>query len=195
MPRQATITRNTKETQITLALNLDGSGKSKVETGMGFFDHMLTLFAAHAMIDLELKLSGDLEVDGHHSVEDAGIALGQAFTQALGDKKGIRRYGFFVLPMDEVLCETAVDFSGRPTLVFDASFPTERVGSFDLELVHEFWQGFANAAAATLHIRVPYGTNGHHLAEAIYKSAAHAIRAAIESDPRQKGIPSTKGIL
>ena len=195
MPRHAAITRNTKETQITLTLDLDGTGKSKIETGMGFFDHMLTLFAAHAMVDLSLKLRGDLDVDGHHSVEDAGIALGQAFARALGDKKGIRRYGFFILPMDEVLCDTAIDFSGRPTLVFDAAFPTERVGNFDLELVHEFWQGFANAAAATLHIRVLYGTNGHHLAEAIFKSAARAIRTAVEKDPRQKGIPSTKGIL
>ncbi len=195
MPRQASITRNTKETKISLTLNLDGSGKSDIQTGLGFFDHMLTLFAAHAMVDLKLSLKGDLEVDGHHSVEDTGIALGQAFAQALGDKKGIRRYGFFILPMDETLCRSAIDFSGRPTLIFDVNFPTERVGNFDLELVHEFWQGFANAAAATLHISVPYGTNGHHIAESVYKSAARAIRAAVENDPRQKGVPSTKGVL
>lgn len=195
MARQASVKRNTKETKISIELNLDGTGKSQVETGMGFFDHMMTLFAAHAMIDLVLKLDGDLEVDGHHSVEDAGIALGEAFAQALGDKKGIRRYGFFILPMDETLCRTAIDFCGRPTLVYDAAFPTERVGTFDLELVHEFWQGFANAAGAALHITVENGTNGHHIAESIYKSAGRAIRAAVEDDPRQTGVPSTKGVL
>lgn len=195
MTRQANVTRDTKETKIKISLNLDGTGKSSVKTGLGFFDHMMTLFAAHAMVDLSLSIDGDLEVDGHHSVEDAGIALGQAFVQALGDKKGIRRYGFFLLPMDETLCQTAIDFSGRPTLVYQVQFLTERVGNFDLELVHEFWQGFANAAAATLHISVPYGANGHHIAEAVFKSAARAIRAAVEPDPRQKGIPSTKGVL
>ncbi|MGI5832439.1 MAG: imidazoleglycerol-phosphate dehydratase HisB [Thermoguttaceae bacterium] len=195
MARQASVTRNTKETKIDLSLDLDGAGTSQVQTGLGFFDHMMTLFAAHAMIDLVLDLDGDLEVDGHHSVEDAGIVLGQAFARALGDKKGIRRYGFFLLPMDETLCQSAIDFSGRPSFVFNVDFPTSRVGNFDLELVREFWQGFVNAAAASLHINVPYGTNGHHVAEAIFKSTARAIRAAIESDPRQTGIPSTKGIL
>ena len=145
--RKAEIERDTKETQIRLTINLDGTGQSSVSTGLGFFDHMLTLFSAHSKIDLSLDVHGDLEVDGHHSVEDVGIALGQAFTKALGDKKGIRRYGFFVLPMDETLAETAIDFSGRPFLVFNAKFPVERVGNFDLELVNEFWQGFANAAA------------------------------------------------
>lgn len=195
MTRRAKITRNTKETKIKLALCLDGTGASTIKTGIGFFDHMLTLFAAHSKIDLNLDLSGDLDVDGHHSVEDAGIALGRAVADALGDKKGIRRYGFFILPMDEALCRTAVDFCGRPAFVYQVDFPRERVGTFDLELVHEFWQGFANAAGANLHIRVEYGENGHHIAEAIFKSAARAIRAAVEADPRETGVPSTKGTL
>ena len=193
--RAAEIERNTKETQIKLRLNLDGTGASKLQTGLGFFDHMLTLFSAHSKVDLTLDVHGDLDVDGHHTVEDVGIALGQAFAQALGDKQGIRRYGFFVLPMDETLAETAIDFSGRPFLVFNAKFPVERVGNFDLELVNEFWQGFANAAACNLHINVRYGQNGHHISEGIFKSAARAIRMAVEFDPRQKGVPSTKGTL
>ena len=193
--RTAKIERKTKETQIQLEINLDGTGRSSVKTGLGFFDHMLTLFSAHSKVDLKLTVHGDLDVDGHHTVEDVGIALGRAFADALGDKKGIRRYGFFVLPMDETLAETAVDFSGRPFLVFNASFPVERVGSFDLELVNEFWQGFANSAACNLHINVPYGGNGHHISEAIFKSTARSIRAAVENDPREKGVPSTKGSL
>ena len=193
--RTAKIERKTKETQIQLEINLDGTGRSSVKTGLGFFDHMLTLFSAHSKVDLKLTVHGDLDVDGHHTVEDVGIALGKAFADALGDKKGIRRYGFFVLPMDETLAETAVDFSGRPFLVFNASFPVERVGSFDLELVNEFWQGFANSAACNLHINVPYGGNGHHISEAIFKSTAQSIRAAVENDPREKGVPSTKGSL
>ncbi|MBQ1338585.1 MAG: imidazoleglycerol-phosphate dehydratase HisB [Thermoguttaceae bacterium] len=193
--RTAKIERKTKETQIQLEINLDGTGRSSVKTGLGFFDHMLTLFSAHSKVDLKLTVHGDLDVDGHHTVEDVGIALGKAFADALGDKKGIRRYGFFVLPMDETLAETAVDFSGRPFLVFNASFPVERVGSFDLELVNEFWQGFANSAACNLHINVPYGGNGHHISEAIFKSTARSIRAAVENDPREKGVPSTKGSL
>lgn len=193
--RTAKIERKTKETQIQLEINLDGTGRSSVKTGLGFFDHMLTLLSAHSKVDLKLTVHGDLDVDGHHTVEDVGIALGKAFADALGDKKGIRRYGFFVLPMDETLAETAVDFSGRPFLVFNASFPVERVGSFDLELVNEFWQGFANSAACNLHINVPYGGNGHHISEAIFKSTARSIRAAVENDPREKGVPSTKGSL
>lgn len=195
MPRTASITRNTKETQISLTINLDGSGISKIETGLGFFDHMLTLFSAHSMIDLNLAVQGDLEVDGHHTVEDVGIALGQALAKALGDKKGIRRYGFFLLPMDETLAHAAVDFCGRPCFVYHADFPVDKVGSFDLELVHEFWQGLTNAAACNLHLNVLYGTNGHHIAEAIFKAAARAVRDAIQADPRQTGIPSTKGVL
>ena len=193
--RTAKIERKTKETQIQLEINLDGTGRSSVKTGLGFFDHMLTLFSAHSKVDLKLTVHGDLDVDGHHTVEDVGIALGKAFADALGDKKGIRRYGFFVLPMDETLAETAVDFSGRPFLVFNATFPVERVGNFDLELVNEFWQGFANSAACNLHINVPYGGNGHHISEAIFKSTARSIRAAVENDPREKGVPSTKGSL
>ncbi|MBQ5368349.1 MAG: imidazoleglycerol-phosphate dehydratase HisB [Thermoguttaceae bacterium] len=193
--RTAKIERKTKETQIQLEINLDGTGRSSVKTGLGFFDHMLTLLSAHSKVDLKLTVHGDLDVDGHHTVEDVGIALGKAFADALGDKKGIRRYGFFVLPMDETLAETAVDFSGRPFLVFNASFPVERVGAFDLELVNEFWQGFANSAACNLHINVPYGGNGHHISEAIFKSTARSIRAAVENDPREKGVPSTKGSL
>lgn len=193
--RTAKIERKTKETQIQLEINLDGTGRSSVKTGLGFFDHMLTLFSAHSKVDLKLTVHGDLDVDGHHTVEDVGIALGRAFADALGDKKGIRRYGFFVLPMDETLAETAVDFSGRPFLVFNASFPVERVGNFDLELVNEFWQGFVNSAACNLHINVPYGGNGHHISEAIFKSTARSIRAAVENDPREKGVPSTKGSL
>lgn len=195
MARQATVTRDTKETQIRLSLDLDGTGKPSIRTGIGFFDHMLTLFSAHSMIDLDLAVTGDLEVDGHHTVEDAGIALGRAVAQALGDKRGIRRYGFFILPMDETLCTSAIDFCGRPAFVYNADFPTAHVGSFDLELVHEFWQGFANAAGANLHINVAYGKNGHHLAEAIFKATARAVRAAVEFDPRQTGVPSTKGLL
>ncbi len=193
--RTATIERDTKETQIRLSIDLDGSGASNISTGLGFFNHMLTLFAAHSKVDLDLNVVGDLDVDGHHTVEDVGIALGKAFATALGDKKGVRRYGFFVLPMDETLAQTAVDFSGRPFLVYNAQFPVERVGNFDLELVKEFWQGFANSAACNLHINVLYGENGHHISEAIFKSVARSIRAAVESDPRQTGVPSTKGVL
>lgn len=193
--RVAEIERNTKETQIKLRLDLDGSGVAKINTGLGFFDHMLTLFTAHSKIDLTLEVRGDLYVDGHHTVEDSGIALGQAFRAALGDKKGIRRYGFFVLPMDETLAQTAIDFCGRPYLVYNASFPVERVGNFDLELAREFWLGFANSAACNLHINVLYGQNGHHISEAIFKSTARAARMAIEFDPRENGVPSTKGTL
>ncbi|MBR4976333.1 MAG: imidazoleglycerol-phosphate dehydratase HisB [Thermoguttaceae bacterium] len=195
MARTAAVERDTKETQIRLKIDLDGTGASKISTGIGFFDHMLTLFAAHSLVDIELSVNGDLEVDGHHTVEDVGIALGAAFKTALGDKKGVRRYGFFLLPMDETLARTAIDFSGRPYLVYDATYPVERVGTFDLELVREFWQGFANASACNLHIGVLYGSNGHHIAEAIFKSVARSIRAAVESDPRQTGVPSTKGVL
>ena len=195
MVRTAEIVRNTKETQIQLKINLDGDGVSKIDTGLGFFNHMLPLLSAHSKIDLELTVHGDLDVDGHHTVEDVGIALGQAVAKALGDKKGIRRYGFFILPMDETLAQTAIDFSGRPYLVYNATFPVERVGNFDLELVREFWLGFVNASACNLHVNVPYGQNGHHISEAIFKATARAMRAAVESDPRQTGVPSTKGTL
>ncbi len=193
--RTSTITRNTKETQITLELNLDGSGKSTISTGVGFFDHMLTLFAAHSQIDLNVKATGDLHIDGHHTVEDIGIAIGQAFTKALGDKRGIRRYGHFTLPMDETLATVAVDFCGRPCFVYHVEFKSQKIGDFDTELVHEFWQGFSAAAACNLHLLLHYGTNGHHVAEALFKAAARAVRMAVEHDPRQEGIPSTKGTL
>ena len=193
--RTATISRNTKETQISMSLNLDGTGKVDITTGLGFFDHMLTLFAAHSLIDLTLHCTGDLHVDGHHTVEDTGIVLGQAFAEALGNKTGMQRYGHFTLPMDETLATAAVDFSGRACLVYNVEFQSAQVGQFDTELVREFWQGFANGAKCTLHLMLHYGTNGHHIAEALFKAAARSIREAIEIDPRQKSIPSTKGML
>ena len=193
--RTATVSRSTKETQISLTLNLDGSGKSEISTGLGFFDHMLTLFAAHSLIDLTVQCNGDLHVDGHHTVEDTAIVLGQAFTEALDDKTGLRRYGHFTLPMDETLATVAVDFCGRACLVDNVEFQSAQVGQFDTELVHEFWQGFVNAATCTLHLTLHHGTNGHHVAEALFKAAARAVRMAVEIDPRQPNIPSTKGTL
>jgi imidazoleglycerol-phosphate dehydratase len=193
--RIATITRNTKETQISLTLNLDGNGTSTISTGVGFFDHMLTLFTAHSMLDLNIDAQGDLHVDGHHTVEDVGIALGQALTLALGDKRGIRRYGHFTLPMDETLVTTAIDFSGRPCLVSKVGFQTAKIGLFDTELIHEFWQGFVNTAACNLHLMLHYGENSHHIAEAVFKAVARSVRMAVEIDPRQSGVPSTKGTL
>jgi len=193
--RTAAVSRKTKETQISLTLNLDGIGKPEITTGLGFFDHMLTLFAAHALIDLTLQCSGDLYVDGHHTVEDTGIVLGQAFAEALGDKTGLRRYGHCTLPMDETLATVAVDFCGRACLVYNVEFQSAQVGQFDTELVREFWQGFVNAAKCTLHLRLNYGTSGHHIAESLFKAAARAIRTAVEIDPRQQNIPSTKGTL
>ena len=195
LERTTTISRNTKETQISLSLNLDGTGKSEIATGLGFFDHMLTLFAAHSMIDLTIQCNGDLHVDGHHTVEDTGIVLGQAFAEALGNKFGIRRYGHFALPMDETLATAVLDFSGRACLVYNVEFPSAQVGQFDTELVREFWQGFANGAKCTLHLALHYGTNGHHIAEALFKVTARAVRKAIEIDMRQEGVPSTKGVL
>jgi len=193
--RTVAVSRNTKETQISLDLNLDGIGKSEIATGLGFFDHMLTLFSAHSLIDLTLRCDGDLHVDGHHTVEDTGIVLGQAFAEALGDKTGLHRYGHFTLPMDETLASAAVDFCGRACLVYNVEFQSARIGQFDTELVREFWQGFVNAAQCTLHLTLHYGTNGHHIAESLFKAAARAIRMAIEIDLRQPDIPSTKGML
>ena len=195
MPRTARIERNTKETQIVLELNLDGCGCADVSTGIGFFDHTLTLLTGHSLIDLSVKATGDLHVDSHHTVEDVGIALGEAFGLALGNKSGIRRYGHFTLPMDETLATAAVDFSGRPYLVYRVTFPAPTVGTFDLELVREFWQGFVNASRCNLHLTLHHGDNGHHIAEAVFKAAARAIRMAVEPDPRQVGVPSTKGTL
>jgi len=193
--RQSTITRQTRETDISLQLKLDGTGSAGIETGLGFFDHMLTLFAAHSLVDLEVKAKGDIYVDGHHLTEDVGIVLGQAFTESLGDKKGIRRYGYFTLPMDESLVTAAVDFGGRPHFVDHVTFAQPKVGEFDTELVHEFWQGFSMSGQCNLHLLLHYGTNSHHIAEAVFKATARAIRMAVEMDPRQTGIPSTKGKL
>jgi len=195
MSRQATIKRQTAETNIELSINLDGTGESTISTGVGFFDHMLTLLARHAVIDLTVKADGDLHVDQHHTVEDVGICLGQAIRQALGDKKGIRRYGHFTLPMEETLVTTALDMSGRFFLVFNAPFPTAKIGEFDSELVEDFWQSVAANALCNLHITLHHGRNSHHISEGVFKATARALRMAIENDPRVKGVPSTKGTL
>jgi imidazoleglycerol-phosphate dehydratase len=195
MPRTANIDRQTAETKISLALNLDGTGQADVVTGVGFFDHMLTLLAKHAVIDLTVRAEGDLYVDQHHTVEDVGICLGQATKQALGDKAGIRRYGHFTLPMEETLATVAVDLGGRYALVFRADFPSSKIGEFDSELVEDFWQATAANALCNLHILAHYGRNSHHVSEAIFKCAARALRMAIEPDPRVPGVPSTKGTL
>lgn len=194
--RSAQITRRTNETRIDARLTLDGSGKAAIRTGIGFFDHMLDLFARHALIDLDLTVEGDLQVDQHHSVEDAGIVLGQAVAQALGDKAGIARYAHVYLPMDETLTRVALDVSGRPFLVFKVAFPTDKIGEFDSELVREFFQAFATQAGLTLHVETLYGANSHHIAESCFKGLARALRAALAPDPREAGrIPSTKGAL
>jgi imidazoleglycerol-phosphate dehydratase len=195
MPRTATINRQTAETTIALALNVDGAGTANVNTGVGFLDHMLTLFAKHGAMDLTVDAKGDLQVDQHHTVEDTGICLGQALKQALGDKAGIRRYGFFTLPMEETLATVAVDLSGRYALVFNATFPSSTIGDFDSELVEDFWQAFAANALCNFHVNVHYGRNSHHISEAIFKAAARALRMAVEPDPRMTGVPSTKGTL
>ncbi len=196
MGRQAKIKRKTNETDIALAINLDGEGKAKLETGIGFFDHMLEQIARHAMVDLEISCKGDLYVDDHHSVEDCGIALGQALREALGDKAGINRYGQCLLPMDEAMVECALDFSGRGFLVFEVEFPTAKIGTFDTELVREFFQALAMNAGITLHLYQRAGVNSHHIAEACFKSCARAMRMAMEADPRGQGrVPSTKGNL
>jgi imidazoleglycerol-phosphate dehydratase len=195
MPRTAHIQRKTNETDIDLMLDVDGSGTSAIATGVGFFDHMLTLLARHACLDLTITAKGDLHVDQHHTVEDVGICFGQALKQALGDKSGIRRYGHFTLPMEETLATTAIDLSGRYALVFQAQFPTPKIGDFDSELVEDFWQAAAANALCNLHIIAHYGRNSHHIAEAIFKSAARALRMAVEIDPRATGVPSTKGTL
>ncbi len=195
MSRTATIQRSTAETQIELELSLDGSGRAEVDSGVGFFDHMLTLLTRHAAIDLKLKAVGDLQVDQHHTVEDVGICLGQAVRQALGDKAGIRRYGHCILPMEETLVTTAVDLGGRAFFVFEAQFPSPKIGDFDSELVADFWQAFAANALANLHVLVHYGRNSHHIAEGIFKATARALRMAAEADPRISDVPSTKGTL
>ena len=196
VPRVAEIARNTAETQITVRVNLDGTGVSHLHTGIGFFDHMLDQVARHGLIDLDIDAEGDLHIDGHHTVEDVGIALGQAVHLAVGDKKGIRRYGHAYVPLDEALSRVVIDFSGRPGLVMDVPFTSAMIGSFDSQLVHEFFQGFANHAFVTLHIDNLKGANAHHQAETVFKAFARALRSALEFDPRALGsIPSTKGSL
>ena len=193
--RVATITRKTNETDIALSLNLDGTGTSSIKTGVGFFDHMLELFARHGMFDLTVAAAGDLHVDAHHTVEDVGIVLGQAIDKAVGDKHGIARYGSALIPMDETLAQVAVDLSGRPVFVSRVRFSSELIGNFATELVDEFWKSVATHARMNLHVAVSYGTNNHHIAEAIFKATARALRAAVTIDPRQTGVPSTKGSL
>ena len=195
MPRIAKIDRTTRETQIKLELNLDGTGTGSWQTGVGFLDHMLELFTRHGVFDLKVDAKGDLQVDQHHTVEDVGICLGQAVKQALGDKAGIRRYGHFTLPMEEALCTTAIDLSGRYCLVFSAAFASSKIGDFDSELIEDFFQAFAANALCNLHVLVHYSRNSHHVAEAIFKSTARTLRMAVEADSRMTGVPSTKGTL
>jgi imidazoleglycerol-phosphate dehydratase len=193
--RQATINRKTKETEISLTIDLDGEGKVEVATGIGFFDHMLDHLGRHGLFDVTVRAKGDLHVDGHHTVEDVAICLGQAIDQALGDKAGIFRYGHFAVPMEETLAEVTVDLSGRPVLVYRVAYPGEKVGAFDVELVEEFLRGMANNARMNLHVNVPYGTNNHHIAEAVFKALGKAMAMAVAVDPRRTGVPSTKGTL
>lgn len=194
--RTATITRQTKETSISVAVNLDGTGKTSISTGIGFFDHMLDQLGRHSLIDLEIKADGDLHIDDHHTVEDTGIAIGQAIRKALGDLRGIVRYADVRLPMDETLTQVALDLSGRPFLVFRTEFGTPKIGTFDTQLVREFFQAFAMNGGMTLHIETAYGVNDHHIAESCFKGVARALRAAATIDPRQSDrVPSTKGTL
>ncbi|HYA19430.1 MAG TPA: imidazoleglycerol-phosphate dehydratase HisB [Burkholderiales bacterium] len=194
--RKAQVTRNTLETKIGVKLNLDGSGKSKLSTGVAFLDHMLDQVARHGMLDLEISAKGDLQVDSHHTVEDIGITFGQAFLKALGTKKGVRRFGFAYVPLDEALSRVVVDLSGRPGLEFNLKFTRARIGEFDVDLVHEFFQGFVNHALVTLHIDNLRGKNAHHQCETVFKAFARALRMASEIDPRNSGrLPSTKGSL
>jgi imidazoleglycerol-phosphate dehydratase len=195
MPRTATIDRKTNETDISLTLNLDGTGEADVATGVGFFDHMLTLLAKHGLFDLTVKVDGDLEVDAHHTVEDTGICLGQALLKAVGDKAGITRYGSITLPMEETLVTSALDLSGRFWFVDDFAFPTEKIGEFDSQLIEVFWQALAANALMNLHLVLHHGTNSHHIAEATFKATARALRQAVTIDPRQTGVPSSKGSL
>jgi imidazoleglycerol-phosphate dehydratase len=194
--RQAEVVRNTAETKIAVRVNLDGTGAARLATGIGFFDHMLDQIARHGLIDLDIEAQGDLHIDGHHTVEDVGITLGQAVHKAVGDKKGIRRYGHAYVPLDEALSRVVIDFSGRPGLVMNVPFKSGMIGTFDSQLAHEFFQGFANHAFVTLHIDNLRGENAHHQCETVFKAFARALRAALELDPRAAGtIPSTKGSL
>lgn len=193
--RTASVNRKTKETSISLTINLDGTGKSEITTGVGFLDHMLTLFARHSLIDLMVQCKGDTEVDYHHTVEDLGLALGSAFDEALGERRGIRRYGFFNLPMDESICETAIDLGGRPFLVYTTSLTSTVVRDFDTKLFEEFFRAVSVNARLNLHVRHSGGNEAHHAAESIFKSFARALRMAVEIDPRESGVPSSKGVI
>jgi len=195
-PRTAEISRNTTETKIRVAVDLDGTGRSQLSTGVGFFDHMLDQIARHGSIDLTIEAKGDLHIDAHHTVEDVGIALGQAVARALGDRKGIRRYGHAYVPLDEALSRVVIDFSGRPGLEWNVPFTRARIGEFDVDLAHEFFQGFVNHALVTLHVDNLRGANSHHQCETVFKAFARALRSAVEPDPRALGVvPSTKGTL
>ena len=195
MTRSAEVTRNTKETQIRVKLNLDGKGFAKLSTGLPFLEHMLDQVARHAMLDLEIEAKGDLHIDAHHTVEDIGITLGQAFARAVGDKAGVRRFGHAYVPLDEALSRVVIDFSGRPGLEYHVEFSRALIGEFDVDLVHEFFQGFVNHAQVTLHVDNLKGTNAHHQAETAFKAFARALRMAVEADARVKDVPSTKGSL
>lgn len=195
MPRTATLDRSTTETQIQLTLDLDGTGQNQISTGIGFFDHMLTLFARHGLFDLNVTANGDLHVDHHHTVEDVGICLGRAINTAVGDKSGILRYGSITLPMEETLATSALDLSGRFAFVYRVQFPTEKIGEFDTELVQEFWNAVACNAKMNLHLILQHGTNSHHISEGLFKATARALRQAVTVDPRQPGVPSSKGTL
>ncbi len=194
--RKASVSRDTNETQISVSLNIDGTGQSSFDTGLPFLDHMLDQVARHGMVDLDIKAKGDLEIDAHHTVEDIGITLGQAMAQAVGEKKGIVRYGHAYVPLDEALSRVVLDFSGRPGLEYGVSFPRAAIGEFDVDLFHEFFQGFCNHALVTLHIDCIRGNNAHHIAETVFKAFGRALRMALEADPRSAGVvPSTKGTL
>ncbi|HME86492.1 MAG TPA: imidazoleglycerol-phosphate dehydratase HisB [Roseiarcus sp.] len=194
--RKGAVERRTKETSVEVEVDLDGGGFSNISTGVGFFDHMLDQLARHSLIDISVRAEGDRHIDDHHTVEDVGIALGQALTMALGDKKGLARYADCLLPMDEALTRVALDLSGRPFLVFRTEFPTERIGEFDTQLVREFFQAFAGNGGLTLHIETLYGVNSHHIAESCFKGVARTLKAAVAIDPRQaERVPSTKGAL
>ena len=195
MSRTASVNRQTSETSVNLRLEIDGTGQSDVKTGIGFFDHMLILLSKHSLFDLHIDAQGDLEVDQHHTVEDVGICFGKALAEALGDKSGIKRYGDVTLPMEESLVTVAVDLSGRIAFVFNVGFPTEKIGNFDSQLVEVFWEAAANNALINLHLLLHHGRNSHHIAEGVFKGTARALREAVAVDPRQQGVPSSKGTL
>jgi len=194
-PRKSEVRRKTKETDVTLSLALDGVGEGAIATGVGFLDHMLDLFARHGLLDLTVRAKGDTHVDAHHTVEDVGICLGEALREALGDRKGIRRFGDCAVPMEDALAQVALDLGGRGALVFNVAFPSEKTGDFDVGLVEEFFRALASNAGMNLHVNVPYGKNSHHVAEAVFKAFARALDQAAQLDPRIRGVPSTKGVL